>query len=171
MTWIFQARRVARIGLVLSLLSVTAGISCGGSLVPMEIDAALVDASIDALPDGAPVRDSGGDAPYVSDAPIPDTGSPLNVTCAANGGLLCTPARWTVCPSGFEPIAQANGRADCNGYCCQREVSPSNCSAEGDSNCLQGSCNGCWQRNANAGLSCESGRVCCAYVCDSAKEH
>jgi hypothetical protein len=102
----------------------------------------------------------------VPDGPPPDTGTPLTDKCAAAGGVACTPARWMLCPAGYEPIGGADGHLGCGpmgGWCCV-VAPPSTCSSSGKGNCVPGACTGCW--SLVAGLTCESGRSCCQDMCD-----
>jgi len=125
-------------------------------------DAPAADApAADAPPaDAPPALDAGWDATIV----VPDAGAPTT-SCAAAGGLLCTPYRWEICPVGTEPVSGADPHRGCGqgGWCCQA-APPSTCSQSGQGNCVPGACTGCWY--PVSGLTCEAGRVCCQDYCD-----
>jgi len=99
----------------------------------------------------------------------PDTGIPTTKSCSAAGGVLCTDARWLLCPAGYEPVAQGDGHFNCGktneGWCCQ-PAPPSSCSASGTANCVPGSCKGCFGPAPDPSLTCEADRSCCIDICD-----
>lgn len=99
----------------------------------------------------------------------PDTGIPTTKACKNAGGVLCTDARWLLCPAGYEPVGEGDGHFNCgqtnDGWCCQ-EAPPSSCSASGSANCIPGSCTGCFDNAPDQSLACEQGRACCVDICD-----
>lgn len=130
------------------------------------------DAAADASmpPEAAPPMDSGTKpeaAPHGDAAP--DTGVPTTKSCKNAGGVLCTDARWLLCPAGFEPVAEGDGHFNCGmtneGWCCQ-PAPPSSCSQSGAANCIPGTCSGCFDDAPDPSLTCEPGRSCCVDVCD-----
>jgi hypothetical protein len=154
-----------------SALALVALFACGGEVSPSTdastssdtgasdtgaIDTGAIDASPDAAPDASP------------DAPPPDTGTSLTAACAAAGGAVCTDMRWDICPAGYEPVAGADAHLGCGsggGWCCQ--IAPNApCNLTGSTNCVVGSCTGCWMAVTTTGLFCESGRSCCQDACD-----
>jgi hypothetical protein len=76
---------------------------------------------------------------------------------------MCTPARWALCPAGYEP-ASGGGHLDCEseGWCCV-EAPASTCSDSGEASCVEGECTGCWE-DAGQGLTGEAGRSCFAWI-------
>lgn len=152
---------------LLALPLLASPIACGGQISPtgstdtgVTSDGAGTDAA-DSAPLDAFVPDAWPDA-------APDTGTALTATCAAAGGALCTNMRWDICPAGFEPAAGTDPHLGCGtggGWCCiPAAVTP--CSASGNTNCVAGTCTGCWMSVATTGLWCEPGRSCCQDACD-----
>ncbi|MCD6498550.1 MAG: hypothetical protein J7M25_09665 [Deltaproteobacteria bacterium] len=115
----------------------------------------------DALPDAAKDAGSDGGQP---DGSMGDGGLR---TCAAHGGT-CTDQVWITCPAGTEPFGK-DRQLDCGGHCCVTAPNTS-CNQDAEANCIKGTTcgevNTCWFADTQ-GLECETGRVCCEWMCDS----
>ena len=103
------------------------------------------------------------------DANVPDTGVPTTKSCKNAGGVVCTDARWLLCPAGYEPVAEGDGHFNCgktnDGWCCQ-PAPTSSCSQSGSANCVPGTCKGCFGPAPDPSLTCEADRSCCIDICD-----
>jgi hypothetical protein len=110
------------------------------------------------------------DALAIYDGTIPDTGVQTTKSCTAQGGALCTEARWVLCPIGFEPTSAGDGHFNCGttqeGWCCVA-APVSTCSMSGAGNCVVNACTGCFSPVSDTSLTCEDGRACCVDMCDS----
>jgi hypothetical protein len=116
-----------------------------------------------------PPVEAAPDVPVIYDGPTPDTGTHATKGCLAQGGVLCTEARWELCPAGFEPVAGADGHLNCgmshDGWCCQAAPVTS-CSMSGQANCVVNACTGCFAPSPDKSLACEPGRACCVDMCN-----
>ncbi|MBI5532711.1 MAG: hypothetical protein HY898_08360 [Deltaproteobacteria bacterium] len=109
------------------------------------------------------------DAQPIYDGAVPDTGVHTTKSCAAQGGALCTNARWELCPIGFEPIAAGDGHFNCgmthDGWCCVAAPT-SSCTMSGVANCVVNACTDCFAPAPDKSLTCEPGRACCVDMCN-----
>jgi len=84
--------------------------------------------------------------------------------CKDEGGT-CTVQASILCSSGTQPItADDPNLTDCGGgHCCIPEETESTCSSEENYVCIPGNkCSHPW-RSVEGSLTCNEGRVCCAY--------
>lgn len=131
-------------------------------------DASPESAADASTPPDASTHDAQDAMPYY-DGPVPDTGAHATKSCTSAGGLLCTEARWELCPIGFEPVAAGDGHFNCgythDGWCCQ-PAPMSSCTMSGAANCVPNACTGCFAPSPNSSLQCEPGRACCVDMCN-----
>lgn len=148
-----------------------------------DVHGAILEAAMHSEPGGGPMKGYKFDVsqcddamstcadPFVHDAgtgaQVPDTGVALAPSCSTAGGVLCTAARWDLCPVGFEMVAAGTGHWGCgdDGWCCQA-APVSTCSMSGTATCVPGACTDCFAPSPDPGLACETGRTCCVDMCD-----
>ncbi len=85
-------------------------------------------------------------------------------TCAEASGT-CTVAHWEICGANQQPYAN-DQKLDCGGHCCVDAPPGYSCNDDPEMNCVGGTvCPECWESAADTSLECQTGRVCCDYVC------
>ena len=92
----------------------------------------------------------------------PDYAS-VDFRCKEEKGT-CTNLATILCGPGMQPITEDDpNRTDCPGHCCIPEENETTCSLEDNYMCIPGDkCSRPW-RSVEGSLTCNEGRVCCAY--------